>query len=80
MVGKRTKVTNKQIELVARRLCVEQGIDPDDQEGCGILDAMTNPEKDKYLKDNNDFVFDVMVFQPKWRLKRSDAESMLSGT
>lgn len=67
-------MTDDQIELVARAICVNLGLDPDSTVGSGFGDDMTPAEWDEYVSGPGaGFIPDIMLFLPLWCKYRRNA-------
>jgi hypothetical protein len=67
-------MSDVQIEKMARRMCKNMGLDPNEIVAHGVLDTLTEKERLKYSEG----VPMVAVYSPRWQLYRAEAEKALS--
>lgn len=67
------KLTNEQIERMARAYCRHLGIDPDGLMGHGYADALTDGElaTDPIIAHGGTMPL-VAIYSPRWMLRRRD--------
>lgn len=70
-------MTDEEIESVARFICSQFGLDPDEQVYCGWKDDLTPAE---LASSDGDYVPDAMVSLPQWRVYRAKAALSLAAT
>lgn len=68
-------MTDDPLEPLARRICEEMGLDPDEQVGTDVLGYLTKKERqDKYP----DWIPAVAMYVKRWRLYRDKADEALA--
>lgn len=65
------------IEELARELCRDQGIDPDERVSHGYLDGMTDRERAEWGKSHRGVPL-VGVMSPCWRIYRASAARIVA--
>jgi hypothetical protein len=68
-------MTDEEIERVARLICTNLGLDPDESVGGGVYDCDTPAER---AARNTDFVPDVYCFHQRWRTYRWKAAEAIA--
>jgi hypothetical protein len=65
------------IERVAKAICVNLGLNPDDSVPCGVGDDFTPAEWIDY-RSKSDSIPMVMLYLPRWRLYRGHAATQIA--
>lgn len=74
----RPTISDADIEAVARRMCIELGMDPDESVQCGAKDDETVAERYADSGHRPRAIMSYMQSQPCWRLWRKEAEAALA--
>ncbi len=63
-------MTDEMIEKVARGMCAQMRLDPEERKPAGAFDTKTDRQM---AEMTNTTLYDVCLYEPRWALMRRDA-------